>query len=319
MQSTPNRSMKAFISYSHRDNWALERLHTHLVMLRREGRIVDWFDREILAGDDLDQQISEQLETCDLFLPLVTPDFLASSYCYDKEMTRALERHDTGEVRVVPIIIEPCDWTASPLKRLKVLPKDGKPVVEWTNHNTAFMDVVTELRRLLSEDQSASPETVPSERETPATRSRRYRVRKDFDEIDRGDYRDTAFNEISAYFQSAVGELNGVHGLRGRFLSIGTQSFTCTIVNRALDHGTAHITVHTGSRNIGMGDIYYAFEENAPPNTANGWFTIESDEYELYLRPTVFSAPNNEERLSPVAAAEMLWSEFIQRAGVSYA
>ena len=310
--------MKAFISYSHKDDWALERLHTHLAMLRREGRVVDWFDREILAGGDLNQEISEKLESCDLFLPLVSPDFLASSYCYDTEMTRALERHDAGEVRVVPTIVEPCDWTASPLRMLKALPKDGKPIVEWTNQNTAFMDVVTELRRILSEDQRGSRETVTAQREAPATIIRRYRVKHDFDEIDRGDYRAKAFNEISSYFQSAIAELNGVEGLRGRFAALDPRSFTCTVVNRELDRGTAHITVHTSSSDIGMGDVYYAFAENASPNTSNGGFNIASDEYELFLQPWMFAAVNNDERLSPHAAAELLWSEFVQQARVSY-
>ena len=44
--------MRAFISYSHRDERWLERLTTHLSVLRRDGRIEDWFDREILAGSE---------------------------------------------------------------------------------------------------------------------------------------------------------------------------------------------------------------------------------------------------------------------------
>lgn len=310
--------MKAFISYSHHDESALERLHTHLAMLRREGRIVDWFDREILAGAELDKEITEQLETCDLFLPLVSPDFLASNYCYETEMTRALERHDAGEVRVVPIIIEPCDWTASPLRKLKALPKDGKPVSEWTNQNTAFLDVVTELRRILSEDQTEPSAAIPTASEASTPESRRYRIKHDFDEIDRSDYRRRAFEEIRKYFESAVAELNDVEGLRGRFSEIGPQSFTCTVVNRAMDRGTAHITVHASRGNAGMGDIYYSFTESAPVNTSNGGFSVESDEYELFLQPWMFTASSDDERLTPNGAAELLWSEFIQQAGVSY-
>lgn len=310
--------MKAFISYSHKDDWALDRLHTHLAMLRRQERIVDWFDREILAGGDLDHEISQQLESCDLFLPLLSPDFLASSYCYEKEMTRALERHDAGKLRVVPIIIEPCDWTASPLRELKALPKDGKPVVEWTNQNTAFMDVVTELRRILTEDDSEPKAVPPEPREAQASKGRRYRVKHDFDEIDRSDYRDQAFAEIRSYFESAIKELDTVEGLRGRFTETASRAFTCTIVNRAINRGAAHITIHASSGNVGMGDIFYSFTENAPANTSNGGFRIASDEYELFLQPWMFAGSNENERLSPHAAAEMLWSEFIQQAGVSY-
>jgi hypothetical protein len=86
--------MKAFISYSHRDETKLERLHAHLAMLRCDRGISEWFDREIKAGSTIDRQISDQLESCQLFLALVSPDFLNSGYCYDKEMMRAIERFE---------------------------------------------------------------------------------------------------------------------------------------------------------------------------------------------------------------------------------
>lgn len=78
--------MKAFISYSHKDRAALDSLHTHLTSLIRDGRIEAWFDREILPGGDLDAEIAKELESCELFLLLVSPDFLASIYCIEREM-----------------------------------------------------------------------------------------------------------------------------------------------------------------------------------------------------------------------------------------
>lgn len=119
---------KAFISYSHRDEKALERLHTHLAIMRREGLISAWYDREILAGDGFDQKIEKALDESEVFLALTSPDFFASNYCYEREMERALQRHAEGSLRVVPIILEPCDWKSTPLAKLKVLPKDGKPI-----------------------------------------------------------------------------------------------------------------------------------------------------------------------------------------------
>ena len=310
--------MKAFVSYSHRDDWARERLHTHLEMLRRDGQINDWYDREILAGIDIDEEISEQLESCRLFLPLVSPDFLASRYCYEREMMRALERHDAGEVRVVPIIIEPCDWTNSPLKKLKALPRNGKPIVEWTNHNTAFLDVVTELRRVVAEGTMRPGDACVPPRVAPITDGRRYRVKRDFDEIDRSDFREAAFNEIHRYFESAVAEVDGIEGLRGRFVPVGPQSFTCTVINRAIDRGTAHITVHARTESLGFGDIFYSFSANAPPNTMNGGFSIESDEYDLFLRPNMFIEYDDRIRVTAIEAARMLWSKFLEQAGVSH-
>jgi len=104
-------------------------------MLRRDGRISDWYDREIKTGGAIDREISAQLDDCQLFLALVSPDFLNSGYCYDKEMKRAIERHEAGELTIVPIILEPSNWQTSPLKQFKAVPKDGKPISEWANQN----------------------------------------------------------------------------------------------------------------------------------------------------------------------------------------
>lgn len=309
--------MKAFISYSHKDQWALERLHTHLAMLRREGKIVEWFDREILAGGVVDAEISEQLESCVLFLALVSPDFLASDYCYEREMTRALERHEARETRVIPIIIEPCDWKASPLKKLKVTPRDGKPVSEWTNQNNAFVDIVGELRRVLTEEKVEGVATSATADTDSPRLARRYRIRRDFDEIDRGDFRIEAFKTIRTYFQAAVAEIDGIEGIRGRFVPHGSQSFGCTVVNKAMQSGTAHITVHTRNSNVGLGDIYYSFSENAPPNRANGTFNVDSDEYDLFLKSSPFGLGEAQERLSPEQAAEQIWTRFLEQAGIS--
>lgn len=76
-------------------------------------------------------EFHSELEATDLFLFLVSPDFIASDYCVEQEMRRALERHDAGDARVVPIIVEPCNWTSmNALRRLKAVPIDGKPVSE---------------------------------------------------------------------------------------------------------------------------------------------------------------------------------------------
>ena len=44
----------------------------------------------------------QKSQDADLILLLISPDFMASDYCYGKEMQRALERHREGTCRVVP-------------------------------------------------------------------------------------------------------------------------------------------------------------------------------------------------------------------------
>ena len=316
--------MRAFISYSHRDQAELGRLHTHLAPLRSEGLIDTWYDRQILAGGKIDAEIDRELESCDLFLLLVSPDFLASDYCVNREMSRALEHHRDDAAPVVPIIVEPCDWLSSPLRELKALPRDGKPISEWPNPNNAYLDVVRELRRILEARKVAGPpmgratfsEETNETRPVAAPRSR-YRVQRDFDDIDLSEFRETAFATIRDYFQHQIAEINTISDLRGRFVSHGPSSFGCTIVNRARvsNSGTAHITVHCKKNRIGFGDIYYSFLENADPNSANGIFYVESDEYEMYLS-SMMTFGSDRGRLTPEEAAEHLWADFIQKAGV---
>lgn len=314
--------MRAFISYSHQDVDALKRLHVHLANLRREGRVNTWFDREILAGNVLDDEISQQLEAADLFLLLVSPDFIASNYCVEREMQRALERHDAGEAQVVPIIIEPCEWAAMPeLRRLKAVPKDGVPVSEWANTNNAYLNVVQEIRRIVDARETDAPDPANNEPApvAPLQGVPRYRVQRDFDEIDRSEYRDASFATIKDYFRRAIGEIDAVDGLRGRFVDRGTNSFGSTVVNRGRQQGTAHITVHCRNAGFPMGDIYFSFNENAADNTANGGFNISSDEYEQFLVVTMSILGNDTDRLSPEQAAEYLWNQFIEQAGITHA
>ena len=314
--------MKVFISYSHKDSEALERLHTHLAPLRSEGLIDTWYDRQILAGERINEEIGRELESCDLFLLLVSPDFLASDYCVNHEMRRALERHRDNEAHVIPIIVEPCDWLSSPLRELKALPYDGESISKWTNPNDAYLDVVRELRRILETRTAAVPPMgramFPEQTNETRTMASRYRVQRDFDEIDRSEFRETAFAAIHDYFQQQIAEIDMVSDLRGRFVPRGPSSFGCTIVNRArvLNRGTAHITVHCKNGGLGLGDIYYSFSENADPNSANGIFNIESDEYEMYLSG-MMPFGSAREQLTPEEAAERLWADFIEKAGVS--
>ena len=314
--------MKVFISYSHKDSEALERLHTHLALLRSEGLIDTWYDRQILAGERIDEEIGRELESCDLFLLLVSPDFLASDYCVNHEMRRALERHRDNEAHVIPIIVEPCDWLSSPLRELKALPYDGEPISKWTNPNDAYLDVVRELRRILETREVALPPIGRAAFSEGTNETRpvapRYKVQQDFDEIDRSEFRETAFATIRDYFQQQIAEINTVGKLRGRFVPRGPSSFGSTIVNRAreLNRGTAHITVHCGDGAPGLGDIYYSFSENAAANTASGMLHIESDNYEMYLS-SMMNFGSGWERLTPEEAAERLWADFIEKAGVS--
>jgi formylglycine-generating enzyme required for sulfatase activity len=108
-------------------------------------------------GEDWRQEIEEQLNSAELILVLVGADFLASEYS-SIEMRRALERHEAGEARLVPIILHPVDWLDTPLARLQCLPKGGRPITDWPDPDQALREVVREIRRLAEAIQAARQE-----------------------------------------------------------------------------------------------------------------------------------------------------------------
>ncbi len=135
-------SFEVFISYSHKDKALRDELAKHLINLKRQGFISDWFDGEISPGTEWEKQILEHLNTAQIILLLISVDFMASDFCYDIEMQQAIARHDKNQARVIPIILRPIDWEGAPFAKLKVLPTDAQPVSKWPSHDDAFEDVV---------------------------------------------------------------------------------------------------------------------------------------------------------------------------------
>ncbi len=148
---TPLSPVSVFYSYAHKDERYRQHMETCLSTLKRQGLIVTWHDRNISAGTEWTHEIDSHLNTADLILLLISPDFIASEYCYSIEMTRAMERHTVGEARVIPIILRPTDWKGAPFSKLQVLPKDGQSVTEWPNRDKAFLDIANGIRKAIEE------------------------------------------------------------------------------------------------------------------------------------------------------------------------
>jgi hypothetical protein len=112
------KSLKAFISYTHADEGMKDQLLQHLKPLEKLGLIESWHDRMINPGDSFNEVILKELSDADIIFLLVSVDFINSKYCYDTELTRAIERHNDGSVRVIPIILRDCLWKHSPFWRI---------------------------------------------------------------------------------------------------------------------------------------------------------------------------------------------------------
>jgi TIR domain len=151
MGTGSTRAIKLFYCYAHEDKELRDSLEQHLSSLKRQGQITSWSDSEVSPGMDWEHEIDIQLNTADLILLLISPPFIASEYCYTVEMQRALERHQSGTARVIPILLRSVDWEDERFSRLQMLPTDGRPVKLWSDQDAAFTDIAKGIRRVVKE------------------------------------------------------------------------------------------------------------------------------------------------------------------------
>ena len=134
-------AMNVFLAHVYKDEPLRDELVVHLNNLRWQGVITDWHERNIDLGKEWLREIDPYLDTAQLILLLVSPEFVNSDYCYSDEIKRALHRHEAGQARVIPIILRQVDWEDTPFAGLTVLPTYGKPVTTWLSLQEAFLDV----------------------------------------------------------------------------------------------------------------------------------------------------------------------------------
>ena len=139
------RTIRVFVSYSHVDEVHMRALESHLVVLKRSGLIDAWHDRRIAPGEEWAKRISDHLERADIVLCLLSPDFLASEYCNDVEIARALERRAEGLCQVMPIFVRDCIWWYTPLAELQPIPVGWRAITAEPDRDSAWAHVGSKI------------------------------------------------------------------------------------------------------------------------------------------------------------------------------
>jgi hypothetical protein len=312
-----------FFSYSHKDEDLRNELEVHLSGLKRQGVISTWHDRRITAGTELGVAIDESLNTADVILLLVSPDFINSDYCYEKEMDRAMERQKRGEARVIPVILRPCDWQGLPFGRLLATPADGKPVTRWPDQDEAFLDVVKAIKAALKElgqtpklpviaNATARPWVEAVQDNLGAPRSSNLRVKKEFTDLDRDRFLHEGFEFIAKFFENSMNELVSRNpGLAQTFRRIDANRFTAVIYQNGqkVCRGSASI----GDALMGRDSIAYSMDDNPHHGSMNESVSVKNDEQILYFQALGMQSMGgrDKQKLTPQGAAEAFWDLFV--------
>ncbi len=318
-----------FFSYSHKDEALRDQLESHLALLKNQGLIEAWYDRRILPGSEVDDSIFGKLESADIILLLVSSDFISSPYCYSREMTRAMERHDAGEARVIPVILRHCDWQTAPFGNLMAVPRDGKPVTSWTDMDEAFTDVTRQVRRAavdadakaqvpptgINAGSSASQPLSATQETRMRPRSGNLRLKKEYTEKDRDEFLRETFDFICRFFEGSIEAIDERNpDVTGSFDRIDSRRVAAVLYRNGGAIAECSVRLEGfGGRSNG---IAFSHDSSATPGSYNEMLSVEVGDQSMYMRAMGmgWSGRDRDQHLSQEGAAEFLWDMFIRNA-----
>lgn len=154
-----------YISYSHKDadwkNRIREDISLYLTLNFHDVFDI-WDDSRIMLGDDWEEAISKAWDSATIALILVSENYLTSSFAFNVEAQNLLKRRESQGLRLIPIIISPCDWqSVSWLLRIFVAPKGGRALSELPND--VAQKELDEISRAIVQILSSAPEEAKRE------------------------------------------------------------------------------------------------------------------------------------------------------------
>lgn len=313
---------KIFISYSHRDEKWRSELETHLSLLKRQGLISTWHDRRIAGGDDFENEIDININDSDIILLMVSPYFISSDYCFEKEMERALEREKAKETRVIPIILEHCDWHTAPFGKLQALPQDAKPITTFLNPHEALTGIAKEIRRIIESEPNKAPEKqkiisqktpVQKPKEREPVRSSNLRVKREFSEKDIDDFLEEAYKYIYKFFSNSLEELKNRNDFIDYKLDkIDSRHFSVKLF-KYNEKANECMIWYSPDNSFNLG-INYSNSISQGNSGLNESLRPKDNGYYLYLEPSNLfnSMMNKDDWYFKESAAEYYWWYFLR-------
>ena len=322
--------IKLFFSYSHADDKYRDELQKHLMSLQYQGIVESWHDRRILAGQEWANLIDNELGKADIILLLVSSDFIASNYCMGIEMKLALDRHESNEAVVIPVILRSCLWQSLPFGKLQAATREGKPVEKYPSLDDAFLEITknieTVAKRLTSQGNRSTLDNTNSNLSSGKNgasdligqnnilpRSSNLAIPRVFTDHDKDVYSVEAFDYLASFFEGSLKELNerNLNVVSSLFQRIDARSFEATIYKNGNQISKCGIWLDNslyGSRG-GASSIIYSSSGLGQRNTYNETLSIKDNGNILGLEPMNMSFSNQTKKpLTNQGAAEYYWS-----------
>jgi hypothetical protein len=152
------RKINIFVIYALADKDIMLHLLRHLDPLNEAFDLSIWHDDPIIPGQPLKTYIESRIHHTDIFLLLVSDDFMNSQFIKQIEFKAVIDRHKENKSVVIPIIIGNCQWDIDlklidyefNLSELQVLPEEGKPIGDSDSPDTVYNKVAVGIRTIIT-------------------------------------------------------------------------------------------------------------------------------------------------------------------------
>ena len=240
-------------------------------------------------------------------------------------MLRAMERHEAGQARVIPVILRHCVWQGALFGKLMAAPRDGKPVTSWPDRDEALADVAKQVARAVTEfggrasptraaGRNPSPPSQSADAGAAKPRSSNLRLKKEFTEKDHDDFLRSTFEFVCKFFEGsvdAIGERNP--DVSGTFERIDSRRMAAILYRGGKKIAECSVRQEGLARNNG---IAFSHDASGSHGSFNEMLSVEADEQSLYLKAMGmgWNGGGCDKHLSQEGAAEFYWDLFIRNA-----
>jgi len=149
-KATVMNSLKIFFLYSKSDKRLAEILMHYLTPMVKMRKVDICDGSEVIAGKDWDLDTKERYNQSDIYIALISPDFVASDFCYQDDLKLVIEKHQNKRAVMLPILVRFTPfWKELGIGKLDYLPIDGKPISQWKDEEEALFEIMKYIKKLI--------------------------------------------------------------------------------------------------------------------------------------------------------------------------
>lgn len=135
-----------FFSYAPEDAEFVKNMGKQFAALRRTGKIA--------IIDVYDAANTQTIDDADIIVLFISADYISNDQVYNEQVVRAIQRHDSGEARVIPVMLRATDISGMPFERLNKLPAPNgmKPVDDptWGSQDVPMTSIVKDIQKVIT-------------------------------------------------------------------------------------------------------------------------------------------------------------------------